>query len=311
MIARGILVLAAWAVGCAAAPGAGPDAATAGPDVRADAVKKIFERSCAGCHDSARLSKPKGGFGHVLDLPRLATEKEFVIPGNPEKSDLYLVLTDPDPDTVMPPPKSDAPKLSDEEKEAVREWIAALPAAVASPSPAAAAARESPAGAAPAATAEPAPEPQPEIRMSALPPVRTLFARMHPMIVHFPISLLILAAVVEWSGFFLRRSRAWVPVVRWSLAVASLAALAGVAAGWLLADLEGFKPATVFRHRWLGVATAGLAWAGWIVFELAEFTGSRALRAVARAIITLGAVAVSLAGHTGGELVYGEGYPFR
>jgi len=36
-----------------------------------------------------------------------------------------------------------------------------------------------------------------------------------------------------------------------------------------------------------------------------------ALRTAARIVIALGAVAVSLAGHTGGELVYGEGYPFR
>jgi hypothetical protein len=64
-------------------------------------VLSIFERSCENCHDSTKRKKPKGGFGHVLDLDRLASEGEYVIPGKPEESALFIVLIDQDPDIRM------------------------------------------------------------------------------------------------------------------------------------------------------------------------------------------------------------------
>jgi uncharacterized membrane protein/mono/diheme cytochrome c family protein len=270
-------------------------------------VRTIFERSCAECHDVARRSKPKGGFGFVLDLARLARDPDYVIPGDPDKSGLYLVLVDSDPDVVMPPPGSTVPKLSQQEREAVRKWIASLaaPGPAARPSVAPEIPPPSPASSAVQATRPPKPAvPRP------MPSMRTAFARTHPMIVHFPIALLILAAAVEWLGWLLGRTNDWQAAVRWCVGVSALAALFAVATGWQLVGVEGLKPQAVFDHRWLGVSTAAFSLLSWALLEAAHRTGNSTLIWAARIVIGIAAALVCLTGHTGGELVYGEGYPF-
>lgn len=273
-------------------------------------VRRIFERSCADCHDVGHRSKPKGGFGHVLDLGRLVREEIYLKPGEAEKSDLYLVLVDDDLEVLMPPPDSDVPKLTPEEIQKVHSWITSLAAVT----PNAAVVPPLAMPALPSKAAEPAParvlDPEPAPVDKPLPTLARVFARTHPMVVHFPIALLIVAAMADWLGVFARRQKEWLPVVRWMLVISSLSAVFAITAGWMLAEQEGYKPATVFLHRWLGVATAVVSWVGWGLLEWAERTGSRRLRWAARVLILLGAVLVSVTGHTGGELVYGAGYPF-
>jgi mono/diheme cytochrome c family protein len=86
----------------------------------AAAVRAVFAAKCAACH-GAGLAKPRGGFGYVLDLRRVAGNPQLVIPGKPDESELWMLLGNGE----MPPP--DAPKgpLNDNEKEVVRNWIAA------------------------------------------------------------------------------------------------------------------------------------------------------------------------------------------
>jgi uncharacterized membrane protein/mono/diheme cytochrome c family protein len=276
-------------------------------------VRRIFERSCAECHDVAQRSRPKGGFGYVLDMERLKGS-DYVVAGEPGKSDLYLALIDPDPEIVMPPPDSDAPPLSAEEIKAVHAWITSLGAPVAAVAGTVTEVK-------PPETTEPVVPVNPAETTGAVkamteeakpgPSLVRVFARMHQMVVHFPIALLIVAAMADWLGVAVRRQKEWLPVVRWTLTISSVAAVVAISAGWLLAEQEGYKPATVFLHRWLGVATAVAACAGWGLLEWAERKGSVRLRWASRLVILAGAVLVSLAGHTGGELVYGAGYPFN
>ncbi len=258
---------------------------------------RIFERSCAECH-GPEVRKPKGGFGHVLDLDRLTDEETYVVAGNPDGSDLFAVLIDTDPDIRMPPPDSDAPKLSPEEIEAVRQWILAgagppnappAPADAATPTPVAAPATGGGFGAA----------------------VARVFARTHPMLVHFPIALLFAALAAEITGRLRRNPASLEGAVRWCLWLAVLAAPFVVATGWRLAGAEGYKDATVFNHRWLGVATAIAAAAALVFHEWGRRRATALARLVAALVLALACLLVALAGHTGGELVYGEGYPFR
>jgi uncharacterized membrane protein len=130
------------------------------------------------------------------------------------------------------------------------------------------------------------------------------------MIVHFPIALLILAAAVEWLGWLLGRTNDWQAAVRWCVGVSALAALFAVATGWQLVGVEGLKPQAVFDHRWLGVSTAAFSLLSWALLEAAHRTGNSTLIWAARIVIGIAAALVCLTGHTGGELVYGEGYPF-
>ena len=73
-------------------------------------VYRIFEAKCADCHGS-HLPKPKGKFGYVLDLARVAKNPEYVEPGNPAKSDIYQMVLHKE----MPGEDADVPPLTSEE----------------------------------------------------------------------------------------------------------------------------------------------------------------------------------------------------
>ena len=95
-----------------------PAALQAQEDDRARQVFEIFKSKCLECHGESR----KGG----LDLRTHATmikggaSGRAVIPHEPQKSRLFLMVSHADPDDVMP---QKGPKLSDEDIETIRQWI--------------------------------------------------------------------------------------------------------------------------------------------------------------------------------------------
>lgn len=82
-------------------------------------VLSLLAEKCAGCH-GPNLSQPEGRFGYVLDLSRLTQNPELVIPGQPEESELWILVQRDE----MPPPESSAEPLTSTEKDLVRRWIA-------------------------------------------------------------------------------------------------------------------------------------------------------------------------------------------
>jgi mono/diheme cytochrome c family protein len=92
--------------------------AAAQEDERARRVYDLFKAHCFECHGEAR----KAG----LDLRTHDTlvkgsgSGRVVIPHDPQKSKLFLLVSHADPDDVMPPKK---PKLPDEDIETIRQWI--------------------------------------------------------------------------------------------------------------------------------------------------------------------------------------------
>lgn len=94
-----------------------------GVDARAvwsSKVQPIFDANCVKCHG---LIERKSGL--ELDSPEAVLkggqEGAVVVPGKPEQSRLYQYLA-PDSDPHMPPKK----QLTEVQREAVREWIAAM-----------------------------------------------------------------------------------------------------------------------------------------------------------------------------------------
>lgn len=83
-------------------------------------VTSIFRAKCSSCHGS-NLDHPEGRFGYVLDLPRIRNDPEFVIPGSPSESELWIVVQRGE----MPPADSLTGPLSELEQIAIRDWIAA------------------------------------------------------------------------------------------------------------------------------------------------------------------------------------------
>ena len=73
--------------------GAGIAKAQPSPPVRdiGGEVRGVFATRCAGCH-GPDLAKPKGRFGYVLNLRRIAANPEMVIPGRPTESELWILV---------------------------------------------------------------------------------------------------------------------------------------------------------------------------------------------------------------------------
>src|SRR5579864_1306422 len=265
-------------------------AADGEPDLATQSVA-IFAAKCAGCH-GPNLAKPRGRFGYVLDLARVAGNREMIVPGSPDESELWDLVHRGE----MPPADSPTGSLSPQQKAVIHDWIAA--------------------GARPATTAETqslsALEPEQNHSPEASTP--TLFARtlgrlgaLHLLIIHFPIALLVAAVVRElwgaWQGE-LRPS----PTVRFCVILGAVSAVTAAVLGWLHAG-NGFgaaMPQFLLLHRWLGTAAALWA-AGTAVYS--ECESRREVRTIwFRCWLLIGAALVGVTAHLGGILVHGEDF---
>ncbi len=148
--------------------------------------------------------------------------------------------------------------------------------------------------------------------------------KFHPLIVHFPIALLLVAAGME----FLRRRSARVgasPGAGVCLRVGAAAAVVAAFLGWFdafTAGHTGTDAGILWWHRWVGVVTAGVAVAA-VAASLGvrgKDAGMRARRdagngrgaiALYRLGLVLSALLVGLSGHLGASLIYGPDYVAR
>jgi len=253
-------------------------------DVAARALA-VFSAKCAGCH-GPKLARPRGRFGYVLDLARVAANREMVVPSSPSESELWQLVHR----SEMPPADAPAGSLSDGEKEAIRAWIAA---------------------GAPSATAAAAPT---EAEVGPSRPTHSLRATLfrwlgplHLIILHFPIALLIAAATTEfWRA--LRGGRGPTREVRYCVMLAAASAVITASLGWIHAA-NGYgtgAPRLLIMHRWIGTAAAVMAVAAAAFSEWDERRGVRSMWF--RAWLFAASLLVAIEGHFGGMLVHGDDF---
>jgi len=131
--------------------------------------------------------------------------------------------------------------------------------------------------------------------------MKGLLGAFHPGIVHFPIALLAVAALVETVLILKKRREPWAgtPVLAYLAAASSVPASLF---GFILADYGGNEGEMVDLHKWLGVAgtVAALAAAGCAVKARTCFPSLVGLRLS----LILGAGLVGGAGYMGGEMVF-------
>src|SRR5688572_14859418 len=89
-----------------------------------------------------------------------------------------------------------------------------------------------------------------------------LFGRMHPLLVHFPIVLLLLAAGWELSAARKANLPARGSIGNWLLLIAAFTAVVSAIMGLLLSREDGYSPETLAWHKWSGtsVSVISLAW---------------------------------------------------
>jgi len=132
-----------------------------------------------------------------------------------------------------------------------------------------------------------------------------IIGRLHPLLIHFPIALVISALVAELVAAMTGNDRWHVVAVGNVRAGAGFAMLAAVA-GWRFALDPGVGTSSVLEwHRWLGTAGACVA-------LIAAFTTGgardRAWRPGFRIALFAAGALVAAAGHLGGLLVWGDSF---
>jgi len=87
--------------------------------------------------------------------------------------------------------------------------------------------------------------------------IAQFFGRFHPLAVHLPVTLVLLAAGLEAAGLF-PRTKHLQPFAGLVLALAAATSLLAVGLGWLLARSGGYEGQLVTRHMWGGVSLAAV-----------------------------------------------------
>ncbi len=129
-----------------------------------------------------------------------------------------------------------------------------------------------------------------------------LIGRMHPLLVHFPIVLLVLA--VFWELFAGRKNVTPVGTTGNSLLlIAAITAVMSAIMGLLLSKEEGYSPETLALHKWSGVAVS-LVSLGWYAFHRQLSRGR-----ILSSLTALGAfVVMVITGHLGANITHGEDF---
>jgi uncharacterized membrane protein len=135
----------------------------------------------------------------------------------------------------------------------------------------------------------------------------TYIGKFHPLLVHFPIALVLAAAAAELVVIATTR-QAWRTVALANIRAAAALGVVTVITGWLFASspLVDASPSLEW-HRWVGVAGAagaiGAAVLSWRLHVL-----SRRSAFVYRFTLFFTALLVVITGHLGGALVWGAGF---
>ena len=127
----------------------------------------------------------------------------------------------------------------------------------------------------------------------------------HPLIVHFPIALAIVAAMamlLHWIG----RHEGFGDFAFHCTWIAALASVCVAASGWFFADASR-ESDELFLHRWFGIGSSVGLIALAFMTSLVRGDSWPGLLKISRFASLLVAVGIGITAHFGGEMVWGEG----
>ncbi len=130
--------------------------------------------------------------------------------------------------------------------------------------------------------------------------------RLHPLLVHFPIGLLVVALFMELLTIGGKR-KGLREGAYWIVYVGTIFAVLSALFGWLLRTQEDYIGELVDNHQYTGIATAVLALLTTILLRLTikgKLPDFRAYRTGLTATVVL----LTIAGHLGASLTHGEDY---
>jgi len=118
--------------------------------------------------------------------------------------------------------------------------------------------------------------------------------RLHPLLIHFPIGILLMAIALQFFHFFSKKD--FHSSISLLVLIGSIFAGLSCLAGWLLASSGDYNDEIVFFHRWSGIATFILALTSYFWIRYRNYLFGVLL------------ILIIITGHYGSILTYGEGY---
>jgi len=128
--------------------------------------------------------------------------------------------------------------------------------------------------------------------------------RMHPLLLHFPIVLMVLSIGWElFTGFRKSRSSEQEAIGDGLLLITSFTSVTSALMGLLLSKEGGYTQEVVVWHKWGGVLIAVLSYA-WYAFRYQI----RQMKMVLSFLAIGGILIVFITGHLGGEITHGDNF---
>jgi uncharacterized membrane protein/mono/diheme cytochrome c family protein len=130
--------------------------------------------------------------------------------------------------------------------------------------------------------------------------------RMHPLVLHFPIVLLILYII--WSIFLQAKTKTFFTgpedeIGKWLLLVSAFTSAITALMGFLLSKEQGYNPQALWWHKWGGV---GISLFSFVWYAYRNSIHSRKYMPQLAAIISF--VLIVFTGHQGSNITHGENY---
>ena len=129
--------------------------------------------------------------------------------------------------------------------------------------------------------------------------ISEFIGHLHPILVHLPIGILLLAVCFQFLSYKEKYS-ALGTAVGVSLFLGMIGAVASCISGFLLSQTGDYNSGLVNNHQWFGITTA-------VVSILAYYFYARQ-KLFLKWILLLLALLIIITGHLGGSLTHGEGY---
>jgi uncharacterized membrane protein len=128
------------------------------------------------------------------------------------------------------------------------------------------------------------------------------FGRLHPMLVHLPIGILIL--VIAWILILeFKKKKVSRSVLSFTLGAAALTAIASACTGYLLSRTGEYDETILSQHQWLGISMASISFVVWLLFQNGQIK-RRSLKLFSILILML----LVGTGHWGASLTHGSDY---
>ena len=131
--------------------------------------------------------------------------------------------------------------------------------------------------------------------------VSDFIGRFHPVFVHLPIGILLIACFFQWM-MIKERFAVLQPAIPVTLFWGMISAVASCISGYLLSTSGDYDVQLVSRHQWLGISVAVVSLILYVLHK--RSVSGRTARIVSLVLFLL----ITITGHLGGSLTHGSTY---